>query len=295
MEQALSQYKIFYSVASAGSISHAARELYISQPAVSKAVQKLEQSLETTLFHRTSRGVKLTEEGSILYDHVRTAFDALDMGEKRLRKFHKLGMGQIKIGVSSTLCKYKLLPSLTRFITDYPHVQISIECQSSSHTQQLLEKGQIDIGLIGRPASSHNLVFHSLGNIHDIFAASPSYLDHLQQRTEQENHNLLEAATLMMLDKDNLTRHYIDQYLNSSNLQIHNPLEVTTMDLLIEFSKIGLGVACVIREFVQEELNSGTLVEIPLPAPIPQREIGLCHHSTFLSPLLEDFISYFQI
>lgn len=295
MEQTLSQYKIFYAVARAGSISHAAKELYISQPAVSKAVQKLEQALATSLFMRNSRGVRLTEEGSILFEHVKTAFESINLGEERLRKFQSMGMGHLKIGVSSTLCKYQLLPTLTRFISDYPHVQIAIECQSSLRTQQLLEKGQLDIGLIGKPDTEHTLSFHSLGSIHDIFVASPAYLDHLKQRADQDNQELLESATFMMLDKNNLTRQYIDQALSNAQLQMHNSLEVTTMDLLIEFAKIGLGIAGVIREFVQTELTAGTLIEIPLHEPFPKREIGLAYHSSFASALLEKFISYFQI
>ena len=81
MEQHLSQYKIFYEVARTGNISKAAKELYISQPAISKAIGKLEESLNTTLFFRSSRGVQLTEEGEILYEYVRSAFDSLTRGE----------------------------------------------------------------------------------------------------------------------------------------------------------------------------------------------------------------------
>ena len=82
MEQNLSLYRIFYMVANTGSISRAASELFISQPAVSKAVQKLEQSLNTTLFLRSSRGVSLTEEGQILYDHIKSAFSSIQLGEE---------------------------------------------------------------------------------------------------------------------------------------------------------------------------------------------------------------------
>ena len=86
MEQHLSQYKIFYEVARCGNISKAARELYISQPAISKAVSKLEENLGTRLFSRNSRGVLLTREGEILYQHISTAFEAINKGEKELKR-----------------------------------------------------------------------------------------------------------------------------------------------------------------------------------------------------------------
>ena len=131
MEQNLSQYKIFYEVAKAGNISKAAKELYISQPAISKAISKLEDSLSTVLFTRNSRGVQLTEEGQILFEHTSSAFEQLNAGELELKRVREFNMGQIRIGVSNTLCKYVLLPYLKGFIGKYPHVNIAIESQST--------------------------------------------------------------------------------------------------------------------------------------------------------------------
>lgn len=81
MNQNLSSYWIFYTVANAGNISKAAKELYISQPAISKSIQKLEDGLECKLFSKL-RGVVLTDEGRLLYDHVSEAFEALNEGRK---------------------------------------------------------------------------------------------------------------------------------------------------------------------------------------------------------------------
>ena len=85
MEQHLTQYRIFYAVARAGNISRAAKELFISQPAISKSISKLEESLGIALFIRNSRGVSLTAEGQVLFQHVEAAFEALERGENELR------------------------------------------------------------------------------------------------------------------------------------------------------------------------------------------------------------------
>ena len=151
MEQHLSQYKIFYEVARCGNISRAAKELYISQPAISKSIQKLEEGVGCKLFSRSSRGVVLTDEGKLLYEHVSEAFETLTMGEEKLKRSIELGVGHLKIGVSSTLCKYLLLPYLKEFIRQNPHISISISCQSTNDTLKLLEDNKIDIGLIGKP------------------------------------------------------------------------------------------------------------------------------------------------
>ena len=83
MNQNLSLYRIFYAAALTGNISKAADELFISQPAISQSIKKLEQSLDTPLFIRNSRGVQLTEEGELLFAHVKSAFQALDAGERQ--------------------------------------------------------------------------------------------------------------------------------------------------------------------------------------------------------------------
>ena len=98
MNQNLSSYWIFYTVANAGNISKAAKELYISQPAISKSIQKLEENLNCKLFSRSSRGVLLTDEGQLLYGHVKEAFETLNLGEDKLRRSIELGVGHLQIG-----------------------------------------------------------------------------------------------------------------------------------------------------------------------------------------------------
>ena len=249
MEQNLSLYYVFHTVAKKGSISHAAKELYISQPAISKSIQKLEDNLNTTLFKRSSRGVTLTADGEILFQHTRDAFDTLEEGEEILARHHALGVDQLRIGVSTTLCKYILLPHLQRFIKAYPHVKISISCQSTYQTLTLLEENKIDIGLVGEPAIQKGFYFQPLQKIQDIFVTTTAYLEHLELRSG--NGDLFQTATFMMLDEENITRQYINRVFLEHGVEFSNILEVSTMDLLIEFAKIGMGAACVIQEFVQ--------------------------------------------
>jgi len=283
-------YHIFNVVAEAGSISKAAEELFISQPAISKAIGRLESSLDTKLFHRSSRGVSLTDAGKLLYQYTSAAFLQLSEGEEHLRLSRQLGVGHIRIGVSATLCKYILLPCLKEFTERFPHIRISIQCQSTFQTITLLQNHQVDIGLVGRPSHLDSLCFHSIGEIEDIFVATPSYLKNLLEREplatssfptttveKMTSEQLFSHANLMLLDKENISRHYIDDYFRSCNIQTGAILEVSSMDLLIEFARIGLGIACVIKEFVQESLRSGKLVCLPLSVPIKKREIGFSY------------------
>ena len=294
MNQNLSSYWIFYTVANAGNISKAAKELYISQPAISKSIQKLEESLNCKLFSRSSRGVILTEEGSLLYDHVREAFETLGAGEEKLKRSIELGVGHLKIGVSSTLCKHMLLPYLKEFIRRYPHISISINCQSTNDTLKLLDDNKIDIGLIGKPDNLKNINFYFLENIEDTFVATSEYIRNLNMRGIK-NDDILENSTLMLLDKNNMSRKYIDDYFQDNEITIADSIDISNMDLLIDFAKIGVGIACVIKSFVSKELEEGCLVEIPLSIPIHQREVGFAYKDNIKpSKSLETFINFYK-
>ncbi|MBS6196496.1 MAG: LysR family transcriptional regulator [Clostridiales bacterium] len=290
MEQNLGLYHVFHTVAKNGNISRAAKELYTSQPAISKSIRKLEENLHTVLFKRTSRGVSLTLEGELLFRHTTEAFAALDSGEKILARHHSLGIAQLRIGVSTTLCKYILLPYLQRFIQAYPHVQISISNQSTYQTLALLEENKIDIGLVGEPSSPKEYYFHPLQKIQDTFVATKSYLEHLKLRSEPMD--LYRTATFMMLDEENITRQYVNRVFLEHGIELSHVLEVSTMDLLIEFARIGLGAACVIREFVQEELSRNELVELPAVLPFAPRQIGfVCRKGEQQEYVIRNFLS----
>ncbi len=291
MEQNLSQYKIFYEVAKAGNISRAAKELYISQPAISKAISKLEDSLGLSLFIRSSRGVQLTAEGEILFEHAREAFDALSRGEQELKRIQEFDIGHLRIGVSNTLCKYILLPYLKTFIDQYPHMKVTIESQATAQTLSRLEQQKLDLGLVAEPSLRRDLAFIPVMDIQDIFVSTPSYLEHLYMREGNEA-NLFETGNIMLLDQNNMTRRHVDEYLSENHIYPKQILEVTTMDLLIEFAKIGLGIACVIKELIQKELEAGILREIPLEIPIHRRTIGFAYHPGNQAMALKTFLEF---
>jgi len=293
MESNLSLYKIFYTVASTGNISRSAEKLYISQPAISKSIGRLEENLKATLFIRNSRGVTLTDEGKVLYSHLKTAFEAIAAGEENLKHISDLGIGHIRIGVSATLCKYMLLPYLKDFVLRYPHIKITIKCQSTVHTLSMLEHNEIDIGLIGKSDSIKNLELFPLGEIEDVFVATSSYLENLELREGSSKSDFFKSGNLMLLDEENLTRSYIDSYFLKHHIETHHILEISDMDLLIEFARIGLGIACVIKEFVTDDISAGTLMELPLPAPIKKREICFAWSSkTALSQSAKTFLEF---
>lgn len=295
MENNLNLYYIFYTVALHKNISGAAKELYISQPAISKAISKLEQSLDVILFHRSSRGVTLTMEGELLFTQVQTAFSAIRHGEEQLKKVNELGISQISIGVSITLCKYVLLPYLQQFVKDNPHIKVTITCHPTMETLRDIDNSVTDIGVVGIPSLPNGLTYIPFREIQDTFVTTDRYLENLKIRVGNDRKAILNNATFMMLNKENISRKYVDMYLSSHQITMDNIIEINTMDLLIELAKIDLGIACVIKDFVKDELNDHSLTEVSLGRAIPKRKLGLVYKDdTIMTDAMKKFISYFM-
>lgn len=294
MDNNLSLYRIFITTAQCGNISQAASKLYISQPAVSKAIAKLENNVGTSLFVRTAKGVQLTQEGSVLYENVSSAFTYIQKGEEELRSIVSCGSGHLRIGASSTLCKHILLPYLSEFKKEYPLITISVECQSTYSIINLLKEGKIDIGLIGRTDEAGEMIkqynYTQISEIQDIFVSEKSYYESLT------SNDIISEATLLMLDRNNISRQYIDHYLISNHITPGRMIEATTMDLLVDFAKIGLGIGCVIKQFVREELESGELIEVPLLINIPRRSVGFIYcRESLPSEAAKKFVNKFLL
>lgn len=304
MEQNLNLYQIFYEVAVCRNFSVAAKKLYISQPAVSKAILRLEEDLNTTLFHRSSRGVALTPEGELLYKHVEQALSSLKSGEEQLRASASIKISKLSIGVSTTLCKYVLLPLLQTFIAENPSIKITISCQSTFDTILSLQNGSIDIGLVGlpskpNPTQRHNITYLPLKTIEDIFVATDSYLMPFVNKYSgdlYEKEDFFREASFIMLNKENISRKHADSFLFRHQIELQNIIEVNNMDLSIEFARAGLGIACVISDFVAEDIKKGTLRELKLGHRVPRRQIGFAYPSSKapVSGALNTLIQYYQ-
>lgn len=269
----LNNYVIFHTVAKAGNISKAANQLYISQPAISKSISKLEAELGTALFSRSSKGVTLTEEGQVLYEYVERAFDSLNMGEENLKNYKELGIGHIRIGVSTSLCKHILLDYLKDFIKENPNIKFSIDCHSTVNTIKLLRNEDIDIGLICNTELPKGIVYSPVKEIHDVFVASPEYLDNFYERNENALDDMMDELSphikgniipLLGASKRAGKNTSSDSLYNDSDSAADNPTDsslpnhsnITTTDILENSNLMVLEEANVTRTHVDEYLRS---------------------------------------
>ena len=270
----LDLYSIFCTVARCGSLSHAARELYVSQPAISQSMHRLEYMLGCTLFTRTSRGITLTSEGRMLYSYADKAISLISAAEDKLNRMRTLQSGGLMIGASDTLCQFFLLPYLEKFHTEYPEVQLQVTNRTTPDTVELLKVGKVDIALVNLPVVDSALCVRDVLKVHDVFVASDRFA-HLKGR----------KVTMAELAREPLVA-------SVCNVTLHPEIELGAHSLLVNFAKIGLGVACVTYEFASEAINSGELFKIDLAEPMPSRGIGLISlEGVPLSAAAERFIN----
>ncbi|HHV29034.1 LysR family transcriptional regulator [Acetivibrio mesophilus] len=286
-------YKIFYHTAKAQSFSAAADILHVSQSAVSQSIKSLEEKLGSQLFLRKTREIKLTVEGEILFKHIEQAYNFIKTAEHKIYQTQNLERGEIRIGVSDTICKYYLISYIEKFIKNYPSVKIQVINRTSSQIQDILKKGLIDFGIVTLPVQDNKIHQEEFLTVEDIFVASDRFSELKNQVTDIKS---LASYPLLMLDRGTSTRRNIDSYLSSKGISILPEIELESIDLLVEFAKIGLGIALVLKESVIDELNKGTLFEVKLKENITLRKLGVITMKNVpLSRASSEFIKLLRI
>jgi len=286
----LDLYKIFDRVAKNGNFSKAGKSLYMSQPAVSQAIMQLENELDIRLFTRTPRGVILTNEGKLLYEYTNSAMNLIHTAEAKLKASKDLTEGDLKIGVGDTISRYYLLAHLERFHKIYTNIKLKIINRTTMELCNLIKSGEIDIAICNLPIKDNSLDIRSCMDIQDIFVCGEKYNKLISNPIVYED---LSKFPLIFLDSRSKSRQYVESYLASKGVKINPEIELGSHDLLLEFAKVDLGIACVVREFSEKYLVDKTLYEINLKDKIPKRSIGICSlKGVSLSPSSEKFVEY---
>ena len=282
MVSKLDLYKVFSIVGKSDSFSMAARTLFMTQSAVSQSIMQLERELDTRLFNRTPKGVTLTDEGHLLFEYVNSAISLIDAGEEKILEIKNLTAGELKIGVGDTISKYFLLKYLENFRNNYPNIKFKIVNGTTSELIAILKSGEVDIAICNFPIEDVDLELTPCFEIQDTFVYADKFKRLLSKPVSLQQ---LAKLPLIFLEPKSNSRKYVEDYLLSRGIQISPEFELGSHDLLLEFAKINLGVACVTREFSQEYLQSGLVNEVQLLEKIPKRSIGICYlKSVPLSP-----------
>lgn len=265
-------YKVFYHVATSLSFSEASKQLFISQSAVSQSIKTLEKKLEQPLFIRSTKKVQLTPAGKVLLKHIEPAMNLIQRGESQLLDTGALGLGQLHIGASDTICRYFLVPYLKQFHKKYPNVPIKVTNDTSLHCVDLLEQGKVDLIVTNFPniRLNQSYVQKTVCDFSDVFIANPSFF-HLQEKVISFRE--LTQYPILMLDQKSTTSEFLHTLFLQHQLELVPEIELSSNDLLIDLAKIGLGIACIPDYCLAHE--SKDLFVLRTSEPIPKRRLAV--------------------
>lgn len=291
MENRIDGYKIFESVARNESISKASEELFISQPAVSQSIKKLESTIGGELFNRTKNGVKLTSEGQTFYKYIKSGLDLIENGERVFSALKNIETGTIKIGASATITKHILMPYLKDFHKLYPNINIEIVNHLSTSLVTMLKSGLLDLLVLNLPMTdTSELEVYPFTQVQDIFCSSCEYMDTQKTYTLDE----LRDFKFITQKRPSNTRTFLDNFLESQNIKLVPSIEAVSSNVVTDLTKIGFGYSYVTKEFIIDDLKSGVLEELKVDKLPPKRDIAIVMykntHIPFASRKLIDLI-----
>lgn len=270
----LDLYRIFSIVSRNKSFSKAAQELFMTQSAVSQAIMKLENELEIQLFYRTSKGIVLTNEGKLLSEYINSALGMINAGEEKLLEINKLNTGQLRIAVGDTISRYFLLPYLEDFHARYPGIRLNILNGTTSEICDFVKSGKADVGFCNMPVHDENLEIIPCKEVQDTFVCGEKFRKIAERPI---SFDYLMKMPLIFLERKSNSRVYVEEFFKKRGYEISPAFELGSHDLVLEFTKINLGISCVVKEFSHAYLESGELYELKLEEEIPKRSIGICY------------------
>jgi len=271
----LELFRVFYTVARCGSLTKAAEELYISQPAVSQAIKQLEGQLGGKLFNRTHRGMELSETGGKqIYSYVEKALKLFDEAESKYSELKDTATGVVRICASDTVSTHFLLPYIKKYHEMYPDVNLILQNCMSAETIDLLKNKKGNIGFVNLPIDDSEVNLSGrVMQLHDTFVASEKFSELMEGVVDLRR---LQDYPLLMLELSTATRQAIVGFAHSHGIHLHPEIELASLELMTELAKCGIGIACIPREFVMHELNEEkSLKEIKTNPTLPTRAIGL--------------------
>ncbi len=279
MDINLEYYKIFYYVAKCGGVTAAARQLCISQPAVSQGLKQLENALGTKLFIRTAKGVKLTNEGVTLFSYVKNGYEQIALGEKKLQEMLNMRTGEIRIGASDMTLQFYLLPYLRQYHQRYPDIKVTVTNAPTPRTIEHLQAGHIDFGIVSHPfEAERHLSILPVRDIQDVFVAGSKFWSYKKKMLRYED---LTSMPIICLEDDTSTRRYVDDFLAENQVRLEPEFELATSGMIVQFALQNLGIGCVVRDFAESYIQRDELFVLQFDKQIPKRRICVVSDERF--------------
>jgi DNA-binding transcriptional LysR family regulator len=290
----LEHYRVFYTVAKCGSLTKAADELYISQPAVSQAIKQLENQLGTTLFYRTHRGMELSSQGGkLIFKQVEQALTLLENAENTLIELKTTATGTIRVGATDSIFEHILADKIVQYNEKYPAVRFELITGTTPSTVELLKDAKCDIGFLNLPVEDKDIICSgNVTHLSDIFVAGKKYEELKGQLISLKD---LQQYPLMMIEENTVARKALARFTQSIGIHLHPDIELANWDLMLKLVSNGMGVGCIPREYCKKQLERGEVFELSVTPSLPVRGVALALPKNVPVPFaLKEFITLFN-
>ena len=267
----LEYYKVFYYVAKTGSLTAAAEQLFLTQPNVTKTIQKLEEQLGCALFVRTKRGVSLTNEGKILWNRVEPACRLLLTAEQELEATRLLEGGILRIASTEMGFKTYVLPALQRFTEDHPNVKVMFYNALTGRILEMLRTGAIDIAILHAPFDyDDSMEMYPIDVCPECLAVGPRYA-FLAERVNRLAD--LQKYPFVSMPEGSATKTYLSALFQKQGMTFEADIEVTTTELALQAVASNLGIGILPWQLIGERVARGELFSVALTEELPGRDV----------------------
>lgn len=283
-------YKIFYYVAINQNLTRAAESLFISQPAVTQAIKKLEQQIGYSLFYRTKHGMNLTKEGEIIFEYLKFPIECLGSAKKEIEnKIHK-AESLIRLGGGNTVIEHNLLKPLQKFRSKHQSIDFVIKHDRSTQLIELLIQDQLDlIILTNKVKTNEEIECIPIEKTNDHFVASIKEFG--QYKNEVFTMKELNSLPLILQSTASSTRKFVNQLALNNGTILHATYELARHSLVLAFIKAGLGIGFINSNHIEKELKEKKLFELKTVFEIPPRYIYVAiHRKNKSNKILQEFI-----
>lgn len=264
-------YRNFYYVAKYASFTKAAEILMNNQPNLTRSVKALENELNCVLFIRSNQGVRLTQEGEKLYEHISVAFEHIRQAEEELSLGLNLKKGTVSIGTSEIALRCFLLPILSEFHSLYPGIHIKLTNQSTSQAISALKNGLVDFAVVTTPLEVPNNLFVEKVKDFQEIAVCGSAFGFLSQE-KQITLNQLNRYPLISLGSQTNSYGFFSQLFAQKSIRFAPDIEVATADQILPLVKHNLGIGFIPEDFLTDS-NSDSVYKLDLSETIPARSV----------------------
>ena len=268
------QLRAFLLLSRKGSFTAAAKELHLTQSAISHSMKALEEDVGCRLLDRVGKKVLLTQAGEAFLRHVEEILNGMNAAREAIDEMSEWGRGRLRIGASAAACQYILPPVLREFKKKFPKCRLSIEPGDTAEVVAALRANEIDLAVTLEPDNEVEFEFHPLFTDELVFLVDPK---HPWAGAGRALRKEIPRQQYILYFRNSLTFAVIEKYFLADEMVIKSVIDMGSMSAIKELVKLGLGITIMAPWVAREELRSKELVALPLGRRKLRRKWGVLH------------------